>query len=204
VQLSEADAGAVYEYDEATQEFYLRIAQDLEVEVLTALRTMPLRLGQGAIGQAAAERQPVQIPDVHVAEPCPGYLRDVVARTGFRSLLAVPLLREDHIIGGLIVLRKSPGAFPPAVVELLRTFATQSALAIQNARLFREIGEKGQQLRNCQQAQVAVPAQHELLRTPLTLSWAIRVVIRRIYGEVPEHSVTCWSACSSSGHHLSI
>src|SRR5712691_1716588 len=146
VQLSGADAGAVYEYDEATQEFHLRTAQDLDVEVLTALRTMPLRLGQGAVGQAAAGREPVQIHDVRDTDAYPGHLRDVLARTGFYSLLGIPLLHEDHIIGGLVVLRKSPGAFPPDVVELLRTFAIQSALAIQNARLFREIGEKGQQL----------------------------------------------------------
>src|SRR5262245_43703436 len=146
VHLSGADAGIVYEYDEATQEFYLRTAQDLEVEVLTALRTTPPRLGEGAMGQAAVLRQPVPISDVREAEPYPENLRHLLVQAGLCSLLAVPLLREEHIVGGLVVLRKSPGAFPPAIVELLRTFATQSALAIQNARLFREIEEKGQQL----------------------------------------------------------
>src|SRR2546425_3387104 len=110
VRLSGADGGVVYEYDEATQEFHLRTAQNLAVEALTAFRTTPPRLGQGAIGQAVARREPVQIHDVRAAEPYPGHLRDVLARTGFSSLLAVPLLREDHIVGGLRVLRKSLGA----------------------------------------------------------------------------------------------
>ena len=168
VQLSGADAGAVYEYDEATQSLSLRIAQELKGELLTTLRTTPLHLGEGAVGRAAAGRQPVQIPDVHETAPNPGPLRDVVARTGFRSLLAVPLMREDHVIGGLVVLRHAPGAFPPAVVDLLGTFATQSALAMQNARLFREIDMKGQQLELASRHKSAFLANmsHEL-RTPL-------------------------------------
>jgi signal transduction histidine kinase len=58
----------------------------------------------------------------------------------------VPLLREDHLLGALAVNRSSPGEFAPEVIDLLKTFATQSALAIQNARLFREIEIKSQQL----------------------------------------------------------
>jgi len=203
-QLSGADAGIVYEYDEVTQEFYLRTAQALEVEVLTALRTTPPRLDEGAVGQAAARREPVQIPDVYDAEPYPGHLRNVVARTGFRSLLAVPLLREDHIIGGLVVLRKSPGAFPPAVVELLRTFATQSALAIQNARLFREIGEKGQQLEiaSKHKSQFLANMSHEL-RTPLNaILGYTELILDEIYGEVPEQLRDVLERVQQGGHHL--
>jgi len=204
VQLSGADAGIVYEYDETTQEFSLRTAQELEVEVLTALRTTPLRLGEGAVGQAAAERQPVQISDVHDMEPDPGHLRHVVARTGFHSLLAVPLLREDHIIGGLVVLRKSPGAFPPDVVELLRTFATQSALAMQNARLFREIGEKGQQLEiaSTHKSQFLANMSHEL-RTPLNaILGYTELILDEIYGEVPEPLRDVLERVQQSGRHL--
>ena len=80
--------------------------------------------------------------------------------TGVRALLAVPLLREDHLIGSLAVTRKTPGEFPPEVVDLLRTFATQSALAIQNARLFREIEEKSRELEVAEPPQVRVPGQH--------------------------------------------
>ena len=209
VQLSGADAGAVYEYDEATQEFSLRIAQDLDVQSLTALRTTSLRLGQGAVGQAAMRREPVQIHDVRHTEPYvdlhwPEHLRHVLARTGLCSLLAVPLLREDHIVGGLVVLRKSPGAFPPSVVELLCTFATQSALAIQNARLFREIGEKGQQLEiaSKHKSQFLANMSHEL-RTPLNaILGYTELILDEIYGEVPETLRDVLERVQQSGHHL--
>jgi signal transduction histidine kinase len=204
VQLSEADGGVVYEYDEATQEFYLSTAQDLDVEVLTAYRTTPLHLGQGAIGQAAARREPVQIHDVRHTEPYPEHLRDILTRTGFCSLLAVPLLREDHIIGGLVVLRKTPGAFPTAVVDLLQTFATQSTLAIQNARLFREIGEKGQQLEiaSKHKSQFLANMSHEL-RTPLNaILGYTELILDEIYGAVPEPLRDVLERVQQSGHHL--
>src|SRR5712691_3298507 len=204
VQLSGADGGVVYEYDEATQEFHLRTAQNLEVEVLTALRTTPPRLGEGAIGQAAVLREPVSIHDVRDAEPYPGHLRDALARTGFCSLLAVPLLREDHIVGGLAVLRKSPGAFSSSVIELLRTFATQSALAIQNARLFREIGEKGQQLEiaSKHKSQFLANMSHEL-RTPLNaILGYTELILDEIYGAVPEKLREVLERVQQGGRHL--
>ena len=67
-------------------------------------------------------------------------------RAGFRAFLVVPLVREDRLIGLLVVRRRTPGQFHEAIIELLQTFATQSALAIQNARLFHEIEDKGRLL----------------------------------------------------------
>jgi signal transduction histidine kinase len=204
VQLSGADAGVVYEYDEATQEFYLHTAQNLEVEVLTALRTTPLRLGEGAMGQAAVLRQPVPIYDVREAEPYPENLRHLLIRSGLCSLLAVPLLREDRIIGGLVVLRKTPGAFPTAMVDLLQTFATQSTLAIQNARLFHEIGEKGQQLEiaSKHKSQFLANMSHEL-RTPLNaILGYTELILDEIYGAVPESLREVLERVQQSGHHL--
>jgi GAF domain-containing protein len=57
-----------------------------------------------------------------------GPLRDILLRTGTRALLAIPMQRKDELIGGLTVHKKTPGAFAPEVIELLQTFATQSAL----------------------------------------------------------------------------
>ena len=61
-----------------------------------------------------------------------------------RSLLAVPLVREDRLLGGLVILRRERGAFSPEVVATLQTFATQSVLAMHNAGLFREIQRQKQ------------------------------------------------------------
>src|SRR5215475_10024116 len=146
VQLSGTDGGAIYEYDEQSEEFLLRATDHMEEELINALHANPPRLGDGVVGRAAASREPVQVPNILEERTYPPHMRQMLERYGFRASLAVPLLREDHIIGGLVVRRKSTGEFRPEVIELLKTFATQSVLAIQNARLFREIEEKSRQI----------------------------------------------------------
>jgi signal transduction histidine kinase/CheY-like chemotaxis protein/HAMP domain-containing protein len=167
-QLSGADGGAIYEYDEVTEVFHLRATQQFDQEFIEALRSTPLRMGEGAIGRAVAAHEPIQLPDIVVEGAYQGRLRETLAHFGLRAILAVPLLREERVVGGLVVCRKSPGAFPSAVVDLLKTFATQSTLAIQNAQLFREIGERGRQLEIASQhkSQFLANMSHEL-RTPL-------------------------------------
>src|SRR2546427_4553386 len=90
--------------------------------------------------------EPIQIRDIAVPGAYQSRPRDVLIGAGYRAVLSVPLVREDEIIGSLSLTRKLPGEFPAEVVELLKTFATQSALAIQNAHLFQEIEEKSRQL----------------------------------------------------------
>ncbi len=147
VELSGTSSGLIYEFDEPTQEFHLRASYRMEEELVEVLRATPIRFGEGAAGQAAASRAPVQVADV-LDEQQYGVarIRSIVERLGYRSFLAIPLLLEDRILGSLNVHRREPGRFPPEVVNLLQTFASQSTLAIQNARLFREIEEKGREL----------------------------------------------------------
>ena len=168
VQLSGTDGGAIYEYDEATHTFRLRATHQMQDELIEALRTSPIRLGEGALGQAAATREPVQVSYIAGRGSYQGRLRSLLTQYGFRAVLAIPLLREEHIIGGLVVRRKSPGEFPPQLVDLLRTFAAHSVLAIQNAQLFRELEEKGQQLEitSRYKSEFLANMSHEL-RTPL-------------------------------------
>ena len=168
VQLSGTDGGAIYEYDESSEEFQLRATDHMEEELITALRANPPRLGDGVIGRAAVSREPVEVPNILEERAYAPRLRQLLERFGFRASLAVPLLREDRIIGGLVVRRKSTGEFRPEVIELLKTFATQSVLAIQNARLFREIEEKSRQIEaaNRHKSEFLANMSHEL-RTPL-------------------------------------
>jgi signal transduction histidine kinase/putative methionine-R-sulfoxide reductase with GAF domain len=144
-QLAGVDAGVIYEYDEEHEVFEPRATHHLEEEIVQTLVASPVRKGEGATGRLAELREPIQWPDIRTPT-FQSPVRDLLLRVGYRGLLAVPLLREDHLVGGLTVIRKVSGEFEPAIVQLLTTFATQSVLAIQNARLFREIEEKSREL----------------------------------------------------------
>src|SRR5262249_39822400 len=131
-------------YDEAGEEFHLRATESLPEEYLEIARQAPGRKGEGATGRLAVTHAPVEIPDIAAPSAYQSRTREALIRTGHRSLLAVPLLREDRVMGSLVVFRKTPGEFGAEVVATLQTFATQSVLAIQNARLFHEIQRQKQ------------------------------------------------------------
>jgi signal transduction histidine kinase/DNA-binding response OmpR family regulator len=164
-QLSGTEAGAIYVLDDSTQEFRLRATYGLDDGIVVELKDSHIRVGQTAMSEAAARRVPIQVPDI---QNDPSTTIDVIIRAGFRALLFVPLLGAERIVGALVVRRKQPGEFPKTTVELLQTFAAQSVLAFQNARLFSEIEKKSQQLETANQhkSQFLANMSHEL-RTPL-------------------------------------
>jgi signal transduction histidine kinase len=202
VQLSDTDAGTIYEFDQGNQIFLPSINYGMSSELINALRDHKLRVGdKTVIGQAAKKKEPDQIPDLAKADDYPlPYLQDA----GYRALLALPLLREDRLIGGLIVRRKAAGKFPPSVVDLLQTFAAQSVVAIHNAQLFRELEEKGQELKiaNKHKSEFLANMSHEL-RTPLNaiLGYS-ELIIDNIYGEVPEKIREVLERVEKNGRHL--
>jgi signal transduction histidine kinase len=205
VQLSGTDGGVIYEYDEITQAFLLRASHRMETEVVEALRAAPIRLGEGATGQAATVRAPVQVPDIlNERESTGTRARPMLARLGYRSILAVPLLREERILGALTVWRKEAGIFSAESVNLLQTFATQSALAIQNARLFRELEDKGRQLEaaNRHKSEFLANVSHEL-RTPLNAIIGFsEVLLEKMFGELNGKQNEYVDDICSSGRHL--
>jgi signal transduction histidine kinase len=95
-------------------------------------------------------------------------VREIAMRAGFRARLVVPLVGTNRVVGALVIRRKQPGNFPKGTIDLLQTFAAQSVLAIQNARLFREIEDKSHQLQLASEhkSQFVSSVSHEL-RTPL-------------------------------------
>jgi signal transduction histidine kinase/DNA-binding response OmpR family regulator len=137
-QLAGADAAVMSEYDQQSKEFQPRASHNLEQEIVDAFTRAPLRKGEGAVGRVADTHEAVQIADIAPPGAYESGLRGVLTRFGYRALLGVPLLREDQLIGALVICRKAPGEFAADVVDLLTTFAAQSALAIQNARLYTE------------------------------------------------------------------
>jgi signal transduction histidine kinase len=205
VQLSTTNGGIIYEYDEPTQEFHLRTSYRMEPELVQAYRATPLRLGQGATGRAAATTEPAEIPDLLQEQELPTRgIRPMLSRLGYRSLLSVPLLLEKRIMGALTVFRREVGSFSPEVVHLLQTFAAQSALAIQNARLFREIEEKSRQIEaaNRHKSEFLANMSHEL-RTPLNAIIGFSEVLgERMFGELNEKQAEYTEDILSSGRHL--
>jgi signal transduction histidine kinase len=204
VQLSGTDGGAIYEYDEQSEEFLLRATDHMEEELINALRANPPRLGDGVVGRAAANREPVQVPDILEERAYAPRMRQMLERFGFRASLAVPLLREDRIIGGLVVRRKSTGEFPSEVIELLKTFATQSVLAIQNARLFREIEDKSRQIEaaNRHKSEFLANMSHEL-RTPLNAIIGFSEVLgEKLFGDLNDKQAEYTDDILTSGRHL--
>jgi signal transduction histidine kinase len=205
IQLSGTNGGVIYEYDEATQEFLLRASYHMEKEVVEALQATPVRLGEGATGRTATMRTPVQVPNiVEGREDTAARARPILTRLGYKSVLAVPLLREERILGALTVWRRETGSFSTEVVNLLQTFATQSALAIQNARLFREIEDKSQQIEaaNRHKSEFLANMSHEL-RTPLNAIIGFSEVLgERLFGELNEKQAEYTEDILSSGRHL--
>jgi signal transduction histidine kinase len=205
VQLASANGGLIYEYDASTEEFNrITGAHLLDDDLGEVLRAAPIRLGEGAAGRAATLRTPVQIPDV-LAEGAYDVerVRAVFERRGYRAVLAVPLLFEQRIVGVLVVWRQTPGGFAPEVVHLLQTFATQSVLAIQNARLYRELEEKGRQLETASRhkSEFLANMSHEL-RTPLNAILGFNeMILGQIYGDVPADLKEPLTDIQNSGKH---
>jgi len=202
VELSGNEAGAIYVFDEERQGFQLRATHGMDEALIAAIRDQRIGLDERITARAAARRGAVQIPDLLDEASSP--LLDVVIRAGYRALLVVPLLRPGAIIGTLVVRRKQPGVFPQSTIDLLETFADQSALAIQNARLFHEIEEKGRELAEASKhkSQFLANMSHEL-RTPLNaILGYTELILDSIYGEMPEKVRAVLERLQANGRHL--
>jgi signal transduction histidine kinase/putative methionine-R-sulfoxide reductase with GAF domain len=203
-ELSGMDGGSIYEYDEAREEFHLHSAHRTPDELVEALRATPMRKGEGAIGRMALTGEPVEIRDIADEGSYQSRVRELLVRLGYRSLLAVPLLRENRLLGGLVVNRSIPGTFPGEVIDVLKTFATQSALAIQNARLFREIEQKSRELEAASRhkSEFLANMSHEL-RTPLNAIIGFSEVLAEgMFGEVNDKQAEYLADILESGRHL--
>jgi GAF domain-containing protein len=204
VQLSGLDGGVVFEYDEETEEFVQRVATETGGALAEARRSTRIRKGEGVLGQTAITLEPVQVPDITVPGAYAGRLRETLIGSGVRAILAVPMVREGQLIGCLGVTRNRPADFPAETIELLRTFATQSALAIQNARLFHEIADKSRQLEAASRhkSEFLANMSHEL-RTPLNAVIGFsEVLIQRMFGDLNDKQDEYLKDIYASGQHL--
>jgi signal transduction histidine kinase len=200
--LSDTGGGAIYVFDRARGQFDLEAGLNMSKELIAAVREHPIRVGESLVGQCAERREAVQFDDLTQAPPHPLY--EMHMKAGVCVLLAVPLLHQDEVVGALVVRRTRAGAFASETIELLQSFASQSAIAVQNARLFDEIARKSRELEIASQhkSQFVANMSHEL-RTPLAAILGYSELMQEgFYEPLGQKSLDALTRIRSNGKHL--
>jgi GAF domain-containing protein len=197
-----ANAGAIFRYSRVERAFRLVEAVGWDEALTRSVGDLRLAENETAMGEAVARRMPVQLAET--AQRASNPLRDLTLAAGLHSALIVPLVGAERILGAIILMRQEAGEFPAETVRLMQTLASQSVLAIQNARLFREIADKSEQLALASQhkSQFLANMSHEL-RTPLNaiLGYA-ELLVDGIYGVLPDRPKGVLDRIQNNGRHL--
>lgn len=202
VRFSGCDGGSIMEYLQDERCFSVRSAYASSPELLSSLRRIRVELETTLVGRSAREGHPIAVPDLGAVELDP-HLK-LLWDDGWRSMVAVPMLHGEKIIGALVVRRRTTGGFSQETVEFLETFAGQSALAVWNAQLFRELETKTAELQIASQhkSEFLASMSHEL-RTPLNAVIGFsEVLLERMFGELNERQDEYLRDILSSGTHL--
>lgn len=202
VELSDTDGGSLMEFDEATQLFSVRTTSGTEPHVVEALRGTRIHLDETLVGQACLARSPQQVEDLAAVERDPHLA--VLYAAGWRSVVAIPMLRSERVVGAMVVRRKSPGLLSEETCEVLEAFASQSAIALTNARLYQQLELQSAELAEASQhkSEFLASMSHEL-RTPLNAVIGFsEVLLERMFGELNERQEDYLRDILSSGRHL--
>jgi signal transduction histidine kinase/DNA-binding response OmpR family regulator len=186
VIMSGTDGGSIYEFDEDAREFRIRAACGTSQKVLDALRGIRIGLEGTFLGKAATRGHSMGLPDLGDA-PLDPHL-SVLAEDGWRSLVAVPMLREGRIVGALVVRRHTPGHLPDEISDLLESFASQSALALINAQQHRRLERLNAELEvaSRHKSEFLADMCHELKSPLVPIIGFSEVLLERMYGELNE------------------
>ena len=202
VAMSGAEGGSIMEYDDAEGCFVVRSVCGTAPDVVERLRSVRIDLEDTLVGRATRERRPLAVAELGTTALDPHL--QVLYDDGWRSLVAVPMVREGQVVGCLVVRRRATGGFPDDTVDLLETFASQSALALLNARLYGELQEQSVQLEVAgrHKSEFLASMSHEL-RTPLNAVLGFsEVLLERMFGDINERQEEYLRDIHGSGKHL--
>jgi signal transduction histidine kinase/HAMP domain-containing protein len=201
-ELSRSDGGVIYEFDEAAQVFRFRASNLLQSKLIDLLRENPPTLRDSIIGRAAVTAVPENIPDI--ASDATSPLKAALLAENYRSILAVPMIRGERLIGGLVLGRKRPGGFSESEIHLVRTFAGGCTIAIEHARLFLEVAQKNTALQKASQhkSQFLANMSHEL-RTPMNAILGFTdLLLDGVYGDLSDRVRIPIEQIHTNGQHL--
>jgi signal transduction histidine kinase/ActR/RegA family two-component response regulator len=202
VLLTGTDGGSIMEYDEDADALHVRATYGSSEELVRRLRAITIHRDSTLVGRAAHAGHPLEVPDLAATDLDP-HLR-ILHEDGWRSVLAVPMVRSDRMVGVLVVRRRTTGTFPAGTVELLRTLASQSTLAILNARLFRELATQSRELEEVSRhkSEFLASMSHEL-RTPLNAVIGFsEVLLDKMFGDLNLRQEEYLRDIWNSGRHL--
>jgi GAF domain-containing protein/anti-sigma regulatory factor (Ser/Thr protein kinase) len=202
VTLSGTDAGSIFYFREDIGQFELGETTGLDEDTVVRFRKLDIAAGQTGLGEAISSGKPLQVADI-TKRPS-NALRDAAIEAGLRAALIVPLLSGEEPLGALVLQRRQPGEFPDAVVSLMQSFADQSAIALENARLFNEIAQKSRELEIASQhkSQFVANMSHEL-RTPLAAILGYAELMQEgFYEPLGQKSLDALTRIRSNGKHL--
>ena len=202
VDLSHADAGAIYNFDASRRVFELAEAHALDETYRNAVSAISIKFDESVFGLAARQQKPISIPDLTEGPDYP--LKDITLAAGFKSILVVPLIGQDETLGALVLQRREAKDFTANTIGLMQTLADQSALAMNNARLFREVEQKGRELALASEhkSQFFANMSYEL-RTPLNAVLGYSELLADgLYGALPEKATEVLERIMVNGKHL--
>ena len=202
VRMANADGGSIMQYVAQDRSFWVRTTHGTSQDLVAKLHDLRVTLDSTLVGQSARERRPLQVPNLDGVDLDPHL--QLMYEAGWRSVLVAPMLRQGDIIGALVIRRERAGSFSDTTVDLLETFASQSALAIYNAGLFRELQTRTEQLQVASQhkSDFLASMSHEL-RTPLNAVIGFsEVLLERMFGDINDRQEEYLHDIWVSGRHL--
>jgi signal transduction histidine kinase/putative methionine-R-sulfoxide reductase with GAF domain len=202
VRLCGALNGAIWQVEHGLQRVvsFAGVTSPEWEAIVRGFQPGPLR-PPSVLAWVVSNRVALHVPDIEREERFPR-ARELARTMGYRSLLGVPMLRVEDVVGAIILNKADP--FTGAQIELLRTFADQAVIAIENARLFKELEAANRELAAASQhkSEFLANMSHEL-RTPLNAIIGFSEVLsERMFGELNEKQEEYSKDIYASGTHL--